>query len=203
MRLEGDTEAGLFVEPSLQFGQLVAAILEFALEDDLLEDGLLAFGREGCLRGQQPEEHAVVLDEQRDSPPITTVSEPMSSAPSSRPNGSAPRSAKCSTFIGRSVQGRRSSPTATGSGGSPATARTIGGVSVATIAVLAARNSDRRLGERLPEGERVDGSGAAMRDWPKSNAVARCWSRRRGWGGMNTTRYDRPAASASRREMIY
>ena len=65
MRLEGDAEARLLIEAGLRFGELVALVLEDALEHVPLEDCLLAFGRTGGLLGQQAEEHAVVLHEQR------------------------------------------------------------------------------------------------------------------------------------------
>ena len=65
VRLEGDAEARLLVEAGLRFGELVALVLEHALEHVPLEDRLLAFGGTSGLLGQQAEEHAVVLHEQR------------------------------------------------------------------------------------------------------------------------------------------
>ena len=63
--LEGDAEARLLIEAGLRFGELVALVLEHALQHVPFEDGLLAFGGTGGLLGQQAEEHAVVLHEQR------------------------------------------------------------------------------------------------------------------------------------------
>ena len=65
MRLEGDAEARLIIEAGLRFGELVALVLEHALEHVPLEDCLLAFSGTRGLLGQQAEEHAVVLHEQR------------------------------------------------------------------------------------------------------------------------------------------
>ncbi len=65
MCLESDAKACLLIEARLRFRELVALVLEHALEHVPLKDCLLAFGGTSSLLGQQAEEHPVVLNEQR------------------------------------------------------------------------------------------------------------------------------------------
>ena len=74
-----------------------------------------------------------------------------------------------------------------GTGGVPAIARATGGSPVATTAPLAPATCTA-VSASACQSASGPRSGDAMSDCPKSNAVARCWSRRKGCGGMNATR---------------
>ena len=142
--LERDAEARLIIEAGLRFGELVALVLEHALQHVAFEDCLLAFGGTGGLLGQQSEEHAVVLHEQR----IATCEHRQRSNRQFVPDrhGEAGRF----SFDGGIAQGRRLADRdrhGWGAGDRSGDGR----VPSCNDCAPGAGDSHRRLGERLPE----------------------------------------------------
>ena len=153
MRLERGPEPRLALELRPGVLELVTGVLELALEDALLADRFAAFGRARGLPGEQAEQDAVVVEEER---PGIRVDDQPSLAPQVRfdRKGDGRLAGRVLAVARRGTVDTAPRP-ACGVGGVPSTIRTAGGVAERDDRCRSVRDRPGRVRESDPERIRV------------------------------------------------